>query len=273
MKSSKVLWALAFVLTLASAVWQRLSGPTHPARGRVSLDGTEVELRLLRSHGGAGDQPVRVVTADAAVTGEVAWRRFPTSEPWKALQMERRGDSLEAALPHQPPAAKLEYQVRLRRGGAEAVFPPRPAVTRFKGDVAAWLLVPHIAAMFAGMLTSTRAGLGVLVRERVGPLVGWTVAMLVVGGFILGPMIQKAAFGDWWTGVPFGYDLTDNKTLVAGLAWGWAAFLSARGKGSRAAVLVASILTLVVFAVPHSVWGSELQWQELGAFPPRGGLE
>jgi hypothetical protein len=266
-RSRGALWAAAFVLTLSSAVWQRLSGPTHPARGRVTLGETDVKLRLLRSHGGAGDQPVRVLAPDTTITGDVAWRRYPTSEAWRAIPMARSGEWLEAALPHQPPAGKLEYQIRLRRGGSEAVFPTRPAVTRFKGDVPAWLLIPHIAAMFAGMLTSTRSGLGALVREQTNPLVWWTLALLVVGGFVLGPAIQKAAFGDWWTGFPYGYDLTDNKTLVAGLAWGWAALAILRGRGARTAVIVASILTLVVFAVPHSVWGSELKWSDLDAFP------
>ena len=39
--------------------------------------------------------------------------------------------------------------------------------------------------------------------------------LLAVGGFILGPLVQNYAFGELWTGVPFGWDLTDNKTLIA----------------------------------------------------------
>jgi len=31
--------------------------------------------------------------------------------------------------------------------------------------------------------------------------------------------VQHYAFGQLWTGVPFGWDLTDNKTLLAALAW------------------------------------------------------
>ncbi len=43
--------------------------------------------------------------------------------------------------------------------------------------------------------------------------------LLVLGGFLLGPIVQKYAFGAFWTGWPFGEDLTDNKTAVAVLAW------------------------------------------------------
>ncbi|MBI4915264.1 MAG: hypothetical protein HY825_05400 [Acidobacteria bacterium] len=264
-------WTLAVVVALASAVWQRTSGPTYPVRGRVQLGGQEIGLRLTRSHGGGGDQAVRVAVADSKVTGEVAWRRFPTRDAWQVMPIAREDDGLGAALPHQPPAGKLEYQVRLRRGEETVQFPPRPAVTRFKGDVSPAVLIPHIFAMFAGMLFSNRAGLEAWYR---GPSLHrqvWiTVVLLGIGGFILGPAVQKAAFGAWWTGVPFGWDLTDNKTLIAGLAWAFALWRMRGGRAARGAVVAAALATLVVFAIPHSVWGSEIDWDHPATSPLLG---
>lgn len=256
-----VLWGLALAVTLLSAVWQRLSGPTHPVRGTVEVGGTKVALRLTRSHGGPGGQPVRVAVADTGVTGEVAFRRYPTEDPWTVLPLLRRGEWLEAELPHQPPAGKLEYQVHLRRGESAAVFPPRPAITRFKGEVPAWLLVPHVLAMFAGMVFANRAGLEALVGgPRLARYTWAALGLIVLGGFLLGPAVQKAAFGAWWTGVPFGWDLTDNKTLAAGVAWGWAVVRLRGGRQPRGAVLAAALVTLGVFLIPHSTWGSQLDW-------------
>ena len=42
-------------------------------------------------------------------------------------------------------------------------------------------------------------------------------ATLGLGGMILGPIVQKYAFGAYWTGIPFGHDLTDAKNLVDAL--------------------------------------------------------
>ena len=81
------------------------------------------------------------------------------------------------------------------------------------------------------------------------------------GGFVLGPLVQKAAFGEYWTGIPWGWDLTDNKTLFAALFWAAAVFLQRKGEDRRPAVLAAALATLVVFAIPHSVWGSEIRWE------------
>jgi len=96
-----------------------------------------------------------------------------------------------------------------------------------------------------------------------------TFGLIAVGGFILGPIVQKHAFDAYWTGVPFGWDLTDNKTLIAGAFWA-VALLALRGgkngeagRGARAAVLVAAVATLAVFAIPHSTWGSEIKWESV----------
>jgi len=69
-------WVLAVLITLASAVWQRTTGPTYPVRGTVQLGGQEIALRLQRSHSITGRQPVTVTVADASVVGAVVWRRF-----------------------------------------------------------------------------------------------------------------------------------------------------------------------------------------------------
>lgn len=264
MRSRPLLWILALVLTLASAYWQRTTGPTYPARGSVALAGTDITYRLTRTHGGAGDQPVRVEVADPRVEGTVLWRRYPGGDRFTEVPMRRSGDWLEAALPHQPPAGKLEYQVRLSNGAATVSIPQAPAITRFKGEVDSWVLAPHIFAMFLGMLLSTRAGLGALAGHDVRRLVHWTLGLLVVGGLVLGPVIQQQAFGDLWTGVPFGWDLTDNKTLIAVVAWLLAAWRMRGGRPARAAIVMAAVATMVVFAIPHSVWGSEIRWDQPG---------
>lgn len=260
------LWLLALLVTLASAAYQRITGPTRPVRGTVALGGTDVKLRLLRSWAGEGDLAVVVKAPDPKVAGNVAWRRYPTNDPFAALPMVREGDTLKAALPHQPPAGKVEYQVRLEREGASALFPERPAVARFKGAVSNVVIVPHVLAMFIGMLVANAAGLLALRGEkslfRISLVV---VALLSVGGLFLGPLVQKQAFDAYWTGWPFGGDLTDNKTAVAVAAWAVAAWLARGGRDARKAVVVAAVVTLAVFMVPHSAWGSQVDWSKLPA--------
>jgi hypothetical protein len=88
-----------------------------------------------------------------------------------------------------------------------------------------------------------------------------TLALLTMGGMILGPFVQKYAFGAFWTGVPFGWDLTDNKTLISFVAWIGAIWAGRKGNKAHGWILAASIITLIIFMIPHSVLGSELNYE------------
>jgi hypothetical protein len=260
MRRSTVLWILALLVTVVAARWQERTGPTYPVRGEVSLGGATYDYELTRSWS-EGDQPVSLDVADPAVVGRVRWRRYPTTDPWAEIAMQRTGDALTASLPHQPPAGKLEYQVELSRDQERAVLPAKAAITRFKGDVSWSVLGPHIAAMFLALLFTTRAGLEGLVNGPAGRSYTWIgVGLLMLGGFVLGPVVQKAAFGAYWTGVPWGWDLTDNKTLLMGLAWLWAAWRVSVRRDARWSLVAAAVVGLAVFVIPHSTWGSEVQW-------------
>jgi hypothetical protein len=260
-------WILAFLITAASALYQRLTGPTYPLTGSISIDTTTIAYRFDRSHGGDGDHEVALATNTPAIEGRIEWKRHNTDDGWTSVPMTFSDGSLRASLPHQPPAGKLDYRVVLRRGTVEALLPATGGlVIRFKGDVPLFILIPHIIAMFGGMLFSTRTGLELFNHQpQYKRLAGWTVGFLAFGGMILGPIVQKYAFNAYWTGWPYGYDLTDNKTLIALLAWIAAAVAIPRVRNPRWWVLGAAVLVLAVFLIPHSVLGSELDYRTLDA--------
>ena len=262
MKRNILLWSLAVVLTLAAAIYQRVTGPSYPANGRVELGGQPITYQLDRNHGGNSDQRVAIVVPDIDITGFVAFRRHNAGESFQQLPLERTGDTLVGYLPHQPPAGKVEYYLRLFNGREMTNLPPdRTLITRFKGDVPGLVLIPHILFIFLAMLWSTRAGLEALrPAGKTKNLTVWTFGLLLVGGMIMGPIVQKYAFGQFWTGIPFGWDLTDNKTLVAFVGWGFAFYRHRRNSFPRWSVLAAAILLIVVFCIPHSIMGSELDY-------------
>ncbi len=254
-------WILAVVLTLASAVYQRLTGPTHPARGKAAVGGAEVGYRLPRSASNDMDCEVSIRIADPTVTGTLVYRRFKTEDAWTTLGLERRGDRLVGLLPRQPAAGKLAYKVILDAGGREtSLAGEAPLIIRFKGPVPAAVLIVHIFIMFASMLFAAMAGITALGRK--GNPRAFTLAAAVLffaGGLVLGPIVQKYAFGVYWSGFPFGTDLTDNKTLIAMALWIAALVAGRKGRPARGWVLAASAATLLINLIPHSLFGSELK--------------
>jgi len=255
-----VLWALALVLMFASAAYQRRTGPSYPIRGELQTAAGARDFELPRSHVTTRGADIVVPAAEAA--GTLFWRRYPLDEPYRAVALERAGDSLRAVLPPQPPAGKVEYFLELH--GADTVRVPadRTAVLRYRGEVPVGALLPHVLLMFLSMLVALRAGLGAA-TGRDEPGLAWaTLLGFTVGGMSFGPIVQKHAFGAYWTGVPFGWDLTDNKTLIMWLAWLLACLVPLlKPRLRRALVVAAAVLTIVVYLIPHSMQGSELDYE------------
>lgn len=257
-------WFLAIVITVASAYYQRVTGPTYDARVKAVVEGQAYRLTLPRS---------AVTTANAAVElelpapaeGYLEYMLYKSDQPWVREPLARQDDKLVGFLPKQPAAGKLAYRVHLTAGGADTVISgDEPLVIRFKDPVPLGLIIVHVLVMFSGMLFATAAGLAALDKRR-NPrrFVLWAVGLIFVGGFILGPLVQKYAFGVLWSGFPFGMDLTDNKTLISFLFWIVALVAGRKGKPARLAVLAASVVTLAIFLIPHSLFGSELKYAKM----------
>jgi hypothetical protein len=257
-----LLWIIAFLITIASAAYQRLTGPTYPVHDHVTLNGMDVRYTLARSHGGTGDFPLLLVIPDTTVRGTVDWRRFKSADDWNSLPLTRSQDTLSARLPHQPPAGKLVYRIHLQDARQTVTLPEAGAVVmRFKGDVPTVVLIIHILLIFSAMLFSARAGLEAFAGGlRVRAFTLWTAGLLFIGGLVLGPVVQKYAFDAYWTGWPFGTDLTDNKTALALFAWIVAAFMLPRSAHPKRWIIGAALVTFAVFLIPHSMFGSELDY-------------
>ncbi len=271
MSKNLIVWILAFLITAASAWYQRVTGPTYPLSGTEFLGSRSIHYRLERSHGGDSGAPVAIIVPDTSVSGTLEWRRFGTDDAWTSVGLRREGDGLLGGLPLQPPAGRLQYRVTLHRSSDSLSIPPEgAAVIRFKGDVPAAVLAVHILLMFAAMLFSTRTGLSAFSGgENIGKLSALTIGLMTAGGLVLGPVVQKYAFGAYWTGWPLGTDLTDNKTVAALAAWITVALVQKRVRRPNLWALAAAVVTLAVFMIPHSLFGSELDYRGLnGRTPP-----
>ncbi len=265
MKKKIILWILAVLITIVTAIYQRVTGPTYPISGKVKLAEQEIDYKLNRSHGGNDDYKIEIKVNDSNINGTLYFKRYKTQDDWTLVKMGHEGSNLTASLPYQPPAGKLEYYLELNDENAKAKFPSdNSVVIRFKGAVPSNILIPHIIGMVLAMLLSNRTGLEFFNKNaNFKKLTLWTIGFLLVGGLIFGPIVQKYAFGEYWTGFPFGHDLTDNKTLIAFIGWLVALFMYGKSKVPKIWALFGAIILLVVYLIPHSVMGSEIDYNKL----------
>ncbi len=288
------LWIVAFVAMFAAASYQRRTGPTYEYHGTLEVAGRTYTYRLIRSEETARDARVALPMPGQGATGRVMVRRFPTDDPFTPVEMREEtvdgSTELVGYLPAQPAAGKLEYYVELHTADGDVRIPEvggakdggSTIVMRFKDHVPLPLLISHVLFMFVSMLIGVRAALGAAVGETKARRLAWvTLFGLSIGGMILGPFVQKYAFGAYWTGFPWGYDLTDNKTLIMWLAWVFAcgvlllgAKRPALSRGARLAVGAAAIVMVGVYLIPHSLRGSQLDYDQVNqGVAPKDAIE
>lgn len=258
-------WLTASILTLGAAVFQRVTGPSYPVKGRAAIGGQQIRYMLPRSTETGRNAEIRAIVVEP-YEGYIEYRRAGSADAARLVPMSRKGGELVGLLPSMPPAGRAGYRVFITGGGRSVELTGgREAVVRFKAHVPAGLLIPHIIIMFAGMLLATAAGLAALDRNRdPRPYVKAAVVLLFLGGFVFGPLVQKAAFGVFWSGFPHGTDMTDNKTMVSFLFWiaAWAA--GRKGRPARGLTLAASLVTLLIYLIPHSLMGSGGGFSKIG---------
>jgi hypothetical protein len=167
---------------------------------------------------------------------------------------------LSATLPEQPSAGKVEYHIDLYKGDEKmSIAAEEPIVLRFKGFVPRSVLIPHVLLMIIALFVGTRAGIeAVFGGDKTFKFVWITLIVFGIGGLILGPIVQKYAFGELWTGWPFGGDWTDNKTLFAWLFWVVAFFVLRKNPKNRLWPIIAMLVLFAMYMIPHSMGGSEL---------------
>jgi hypothetical protein len=273
-----LLWTLAIIITVSAAVYQRHTGPTYPKEINAEVNNKNYKLKLVRSLSLNEKPEVKLGITDTSVKAKLFFKRYKTDEEYQSVDFTYRSKPIKsfvmnkifkiyeekgffAAVPQQPPAGKIQYYFEITDSqGDKAYLKEAPVVIRFKGDVPAYILAPHILLMFIAMLFSTLAGLMSVIKYPAYKKYGvWTLFLFIAGGFLLGPAVQYFAFGELWTGVPFGWDLTDNKTLIALIFWILAVVMN-RKKERPAYTALAAIVLLLVFSIPHSVFGSELNY-------------
>ena len=253
------IWIIAGLITLAALYYQWQTGPTQPFRTEVNTGIQKFPVVFQRSHSGSTDCKVILQISDITVKGELLFRKYPGSDEFTKVELKREGDKLWALLPNQPPAGKLEYRLDLKKNqNILKINNGIPLEIRFTGDVPKVIWVIHILLMFLALFFSSATGLLALFRVRFYKfLTVITFTILFTGGLVFGSIVQKYAFNEWWAGIPFGWDLTDNKTLIAVLVW-LMALEMIRKKSSAFWVVVASLVTIAIFSIPHSLYGSQL---------------
>lgn len=255
-------WILALVVTAIALYYQRATGPNHPEYVNMNFNGNDYRFKFEKD--GYTDEVYKLVLPinDENVHATLHYKRYRVNEDFTPVAFKEGEEGVYAEFPlMDKTASKLDYFVSftndLQPGQS---FETKHIVIRYNDHVPHGIMYPHILLMILTMLLSTLAAILAIARHpraRIYSFIAFGV--LFLGGMVFGPFVQYYAFGEFWTGIPFGWDLTDNKTLIAFLVW-IVAIIKNRKETNRRWIIIAAIVTLLVYSIPHSMFGSELDY-------------
>lgn len=283
------------IMTLLLAYATRQYGPSKSYTVTGELHGTKLQHTAPRTHvydypETSGDKQIDFAAAgrthldvvadpapespqalalelQARLKGEKEWAFYACTE------IEKREDGTALCrfdIPGYPWTTRFTYRFvhRTEPGAKPQIILTHPdggrMTLRFRGEYPAWVLIIHIVAMFVGifLVVWTMAGCVSLIRGPAESAVPgphrsawWAWAFMFFGGVPFGILMNYYAFNVLWEAVPFGSDITDNKTQAALVFWGLAAVFLTRRPGRHAGLFVlgAGLLSLAMYMIPHSL--------------------
>lgn len=268
------------LITLLIFVVARRISKNRPTELEMSLGDIQITHSTVYEHVGPGQPEILLsVIPPVEIDAEVRYRA-PGTEEFETVGMsEISKGTWSARLPARDKGGRLEYGLRISSektaegGTATSSSEVGYYLIKFKGEVSVTIIILHVLCMFAAFFFIIEALLGAFAilfkgeeREFVVAQSRWVLLFTFLGGWPLGFALNWQTYGVLWEGFPFGYDITDNKTQLIAIFWiiiaalSWKSFACRRtgrdlaGAGVYAvAVIIASILSLGLYLVPHSL--------------------
>jgi hypothetical protein len=276
---------IAFILTLVLLSIARKLAERKPELKTVEFLGTRIEHTTVTEKVGGGDVDLtaKVVTSESTPNyqidllykiGEGGYSSSPM------ISKPENPQTYSAKISSQPKGERVYYYIKVRdNSGNEITLPEKvetkssPFMIKFKGKASPLILVLHIFSMFAGMFFSWMAFFyawevmkGRKFLNQLGLSSLMALIFIFLGGFPLSFSVAYQTFGQAWGGIPFGWDITDNKTLIILIFWLVIVWLLkgtifkkdenrnlASPKKVAGLTIIFFILTVFVYLIPHSI--------------------
>jgi hypothetical protein len=260
------------LLGLAKRLSTRRPHDAVVERGELRMEHTTVTEQV-----GPGGPVVSVAVRPGSGVAAAVLYKEGAAGALRRIEMIAAGEGRwDANLPALEKGARVFYALDIHRDGASVARIPEDEqsflLVKYKGTASNAVLVLHVLFMFGAfffMVQALWSAVGILRgSEGKGGAVNsarWVLICSFIGGWPLGFVLNYQAFGVFWEGYPFGYDITDNKTQVMFLFW-LVSLLLVRGsflgrgegadrlgaRGFAIAVIVSFFVSLLLFIVPHS---------------------
>jgi hypothetical protein len=184
------------------------------------------------------------------------------------------------SIPAQEKGKRAYYYIMLEDSlGNKLTLPDKiesvelPFMIKFKGEVPLIVILGHVLGMltvlffvFLALFFAIDIFIGKNALKWLAFSISGAFVSVCLGGIVLGGLMTNYTFGGFWEGVPFGWDITDNKTLIILLYWLFMLILAKgtifkkdegfnllKPKSLATFTVIGALLTVLLYLVPHSI--------------------
>jgi len=185
-----------------------------------------------------------------------------------------------AFIPAQEKGKRIYYYIIVEDGLANKLTLPDkiesvepPFMIKFKGEVPLVIVLGHVLGMLAVLFFVFLAlffAIDIFTGKDALKWLAFSISGAFIsvcfGGVVFGGLMTNYVLGGFWEAVPFGWDITDNKTFIFLLYWLFMLILAKgtvfkrdesfnllKPKSLAGFAIVGVLLTVLLYLVPHSV--------------------
>ena len=86
-QKSTLFWILSLIITLTSAVYQRITGPTYDKTAKVEIVDTTLSCRLIRSASTSANTTITLHIPDQTFKGFIEYKTLNPTDDCKNLKL------------------------------------------------------------------------------------------------------------------------------------------------------------------------------------------
>ena len=276
---------LSFILALVVMFYSRELSLRKSVFLVVQKEDIRIEHLTVTDKIGPGDVRIEAKITTPQPYQDYAKKLFYKigDEDYQPVDFVSEGDLAYQFVAHIPAQEKGKrgyyYIIVEDEEGNKVTLPDRiesidpPFMLKFKGEVPVMVVISHVLGMLAGLFFAFLAFFSALdilfgkdVLGRLGFSVSFSAISVFIGGMLVGGLMTNYTFGGYWEGIPIGWDITDNKTLIILLYWLIMSILMKgtifkkdeefnllRPKSLAIFTLTGVLLTILLYIVPHSI--------------------
>lgn len=263
-------------LTLTGALLLLVNCKKVETEKRVEKLETKVEFKPIKEHRGKNDAQIEVYI-ESNIGQPSAKLKFIVNDVADSTDFVYEGENIfSCTIPHQKKGTVIGYNLEITTATGSKMFFPKNApdgdlyTMVFKGERSTLLFVLHIVFIIVSILLfviATYFGFKHIKNSYPVSKALWlSVAAFVlffIGIFPIGMIVEYQVYGTVWDGWPLGNDFTNTKSLILFIYWLVVLFLMKNSIFKKEAknliadrifvalVIIGTILTLVMFILPH----------------------